>query len=243
MIANFTYNSPFLEASFTAMLAWFEIEYKKYQPSNSEPLTVAAVGNLQDLRKMQDVTRQIRFPYLAIAFAKLEPDLARGALARRFNKDYMRVPNASKAIVRSVIPVKLGFMLQFKTNDLQHILRFAEMMINNLPGPTFFFEDAYGFRVECKANFDPSFDLPQADISNPGDAYLVEIPASLTSYTGITFEQGLIHTIKVRYAAATGGIQSTTLVDIKDDKVLQLEKYQVNYLELFDKDSPKWKGR
>ena len=189
------------------------------------------------------VYREIQYPYALFAFAKVEPYLERGALARRYNQEYMRTPKASKAIVRNCIPVKLGFMLQFKTNNLKHMLSFTQMMINNLPGPTFYFEDEHGFRVECKANFDPSFDLPQSDNSTPGSAYVVEIPAFVSSYTGITFEQGLIKKILVRYTAATGGANTTTLLDIKDGRVLQMDDYEVKYTDLFNRDSPHWKGK
>lgn len=243
MVANINHSSVFLEASYMAMLQWIETEWKKYEPDKSEKLLVASVGNLNDLRKTQDVTRQISYPYVLFAFARIEPFLERGALARRYNQEYMRMPKASKAIVRNCIPVKLGFMLQFKTNNLQHVLRFSEMLINNLPGPTFYFEDEHGFRVECKANFDPSFDLPQADISAPGDSYTIEIPAYVTSYTGITFEQGLIKQIRIRYAATTGGADTTCLVDIKDGKVLQFEKFEINYTDIFDRESSYWKGK
>lgn len=243
MVANRTFTSPFLDASYKAVMQWMELEWKNYWPDPDESLLIASVGNLQDLRKAQDATREIRFPYAFFAFAKVEPYLEKGALARRYNQEYIRLPKAGKAIVRTCIPVKLGFMLQFKTNNINHILAFAQMMINNLPGPTFYFEDENGFRVECKANFDPTFDIPQADSAGIGDTYSFEIPAFVSSYTGITFEQGLIKRVILRYAVASGSRLDPVLLDIENGRVSNFGKYEIDYKDIYDKTSPHWKGR
>lgn len=239
MVANSEFHSPFSQGSMAAFLLWLEVEWAKY---TKEKLSVSLVGNVADLRKIQDNTRTIRFPYVAVSLARIEINTDKGGLARRYNALTTSLDLArSKARVHRMTPVKIGFMAQFSTDNIDHVYTYASMLANNAPGPSFYLEDDTGFRIESRVIYDTTFDIPQADISSPGDKFVVEVPAYVTSYVGTVEEIGLIREIKVSLVNGSDTIFSKLQYDIKEKKINELQRFDLKYTDPFDKSSTQWR--
>lgn len=239
---NKTYASPFIEASIQAYLAWIEQEWKKYVGENGRRIKVVNVPNLADLRKIQDQTKNVENPLYLVALARIEPWTERGGIAKKFNTFATDVDRKSgSAIMRNMIPVRLGFMSQMRTDNFIEAVRYCEMLMNSQPGKVFTLRTG-SFSVESRIFFDPSFELPQAAMEGPGDLYIIELPCSITTWMGTSTEQGLIREITCTFIEGSGQYNIPISVDVESGRVLSLDQYSQNYIDLFDSSSPHWKG-
>lgn len=237
------YVSPYIQAGMQAYIDWYSMEWKKYVPEKGRELTGLLLGSISDMRKEQDTKQQIRNPRLKVAIARIEQNAERGAAAKRFHATTTMIDRtAGRAIVRRLIPCRVGLLTNFVTDRADEVEKFAQMMLNTYPGTSFFFEDDVGFRVECRCYLDQGVDFPQADSGNPGDLYTVEPVVSLTTYIGTTEEMGLIRKINVRLGEAIGPVTSTIHVDVDTGQVQALEPETLTYTGPFDSTSSQWKG-
>ncbi|QXV74106.1 hypothetical protein [Rhizobium phage RHEph12] len=237
------YVSPYIQAGIKAYIDWFSMEWKKYVPEKGRELIGVLLPNITDMRKEQDTKQKITNPRLKVALARIEQNGERGAAAKRYHATNTMIDRtAGRAIVRRLVPCRVGFVTNFVTDRADEVEKFAQMMLNNYPGPTFFFEDDVGFRVECRCYLDQGVDFPQADSSGPGDLYTVEPVVSLTTYIGTVEETGLIRKINVRLNEAIGSILTTVHFDVDNGLVQALEPETLTYTGPFDSTSSQWKG-
>lgn len=237
-----SYNSPFLEAACSAYLLWMEQQWPKFAGTRRS-LIVAMAPNLTDLRKAQDETRSVDNPLYLVAPARLEPYRERGGIQKKYiNMHTSTDINSGKAIIRNLIPVRLGFMTKLRTDNWQEVINYFEMLMNSMPGVVLNLKDEHGFIVQSRISFDDSFELPQLASAGVGDLYEVELPCSITTWLGTTRTQGIIKAIEVQYVEGTGSYSTPISIDKKTGKVLELERFELTYQDLFDSKSNHFKG-
>lgn len=237
---NVDFSSPFIEASVIAYLDWLRFLWSSF---SRRELTTAFVGNVDDMRKMKDTTKDVDLPTVAVAFARLEIDSAKGGGARKFNAINTGIDrDRGIAVMRRMIPVRMGFTVRVRSDQGNDIVRFVEAMLNEYPGYTFYFEDDLNFRVACRLNIDEGYDIPQNDIAGPGDVFTLETVFSMNTYIGRRREQGLIRKIKIDFNEGTGGSSTTIHFDKQTGRVEKLTDTELNYTGPFDSKSSQWKG-
>jgi hypothetical protein len=240
MAATPDYESPYIQAAISAYLNWYAMEWTKY---SDRPLKTAFVPNVADMRKAKDVVKSISPPMLLASIARLEINSVMGGAAKKFHKITTGInQHKGTSVVRSLIPIKMGLLTNFRTDNGADISKFIQMMLLTYPGTTFYFEDDTNLRVACRVYVDDGADFPQSDISNAGDMFLLEPVVSMSTYIGTREDRGLIREIRVKLNEGTGGIISTVSYDALTGEYVEIEPKDIKYTDPFDRTSTQWKG-
>lgn len=234
------YDSPYIQAAINAYLNWYAMEWTKF---SDRPLKTAFVPNIADMRKAKDVLKNVEPPMLLASIARLEINSAVGGGSKKFHQITTGInQREGTSVVRTLIPIRMGLLTNFRTDNGTDIAKFIQMMLLTYPGTTFYFEDDTNLRIACRVNVDDGADFPQSDIANAGDMYLLEPVVSMTTYIGTREDRGIIREIKVRLKEGTGGILTTVSYDANSGEFVEIEPKNIKYTDPFDRTSTQWKG-
>lgn len=237
------YNSPYIQAGINAYLNWYALMWTKY---SDRPLKTAFVPNVQDMRKAKDIMKDVKPPMLLASIARLEINEVMGGGAKKFHKIVTGIDQRKgTSVVRTLTPIRMGLLTNFRTDQGPDISKFIQMMLNSYPGTTFYFEDDTGLRIACRVYVDSGADFPQSDISNAGDMFLLEPVVSMTTYIGTREDMGLIRDIRVTWSEGKGGILTTMSKDLQTGEFRKMDSEDTNikYTDPFDSTSSQWKGK
>lgn len=197
--------SSLVEYSIQAAFTWIRAEYAKYSSKDLQTFAVTGPSMLRQIPRIQPVdggnvqTSKLSYPYLLYSLGDISLDTARGGLNKRafrniiISKDTVR----NRATMTHLRPIKLGIGISFSSSDMTDILRFANVLLLNVPAVSFYM-DMKSDHIEpigVKLNISESFTTPPVNAETPGEAYQFESVLTLDTFMGVEFEQGLIREV------------------------------------------------
>lgn len=233
--------SLLFKSTIRAFILWLENEWSQYSDTK---LGVALVRNMADLRSYERSTKELIYPFGLMALAQVSVNTERSGYGKRFQSIVTGVNTEShKAQVQHLTPVKVGLGMTFTTDDMNDMINFIQLCVDNAPGPTLVLQaNGSGFAFESRVSISPDITVPQADLGSPGKPYMLEVSFVINSWMGMIVEQGLIKSVTATYKEATGPKLKTVSVDIVNGDVKDLSIQKLEYTDLFDTSSKDYRG-
>jgi len=233
--------SLLFKSTIRAFILWLENEWGQYSDTK---LGVALVRNMADLRSYERSVPELIYPFGLMALAQISVNTERGGFGKRFQSIVTGVDTeTNKAQIQRLTPVKVGLAMTFTTDDMNDMLNFVQLCVDNAPGPTLVLQaNGSGFAFESRVSISPDIAIPQADLGSPGKPFQLEVSFVINSWMGMIVQQGLIKSITATYKEATGPNLKTVSVDIANGDVQGLSVQELNYTDPFDTASKNYRG-
>jgi len=246
--------SGITNTSLVLLLDWISREFAKY---DDNVMTVRLLRNSADLRSFNTVlenqvqltdeapvlgerNRKLVYPFVGVTIGSFEIDPFKVGLRPKISTNGQMIgkdKDKGEAYFESYIPIKLTVGASLTTDNLDHVLAYANMLAMARGRITLVMEADTGFKTHIGIAVDTNLTIPQADMSTPGDPFRFEHTFIIETYTGIEMKQRLIRSMTVTAKLGNGIDDSVYKLD--DVPALVLQK--LYFYELFDKANPNYK--
>jgi hypothetical protein len=228
------------EAGNQAFLIWLRTKWKEYNPNT--PLMVDIAKTVTDLRQFSNTMGDVSYPYAIMSVARVAIDTEKGGMSKRFHTIKGAVnSNTGRATMYRLTPVKVGLVMQFRTDNIEDIWNFVTLMYDTAPGPALTISETdSSFEFQCRANFTTDFDFPFESADN-GNYMSIDTTIVMNSWMGTSEDVGVIRTVNVTVNDGTL-FDNQLVIDEVDGKVypIPLMKKEISYTDVFDSTKRKY---
>lgn len=210
-----------------------------FSKQDRSPLTVFHVRSPEELRSLRPQLdgKPLQFPFAMITWLSLGLDDRKAAAAQRSRPPVVidRSRQNSHVTLAVNIPIKLGLGLQFRSDNLEQVVDFANLYLTH--SPIFAMElidNNTGVLENYTVNLEPELSIPaQGEKSEFRFESTVSINCSLSR----THDQGVIKEIRLSVYNQHSLYDQWSFSGLDN---LVTDAYR--YTELFDTQNPRYKG-
>lgn len=236
------FNTELFMASIESVLNWLSNSWSTNFP-DSTPLTVNLIRNADDLRSFKSSedskldsgeSAQLQFPLAILSVVSMEPITAKNAFNQKHvNTVVGRKEDSSKVEVYNMMPVRVGIGLRFRTSNFIHVVQLCHMLMFAMPKININLQNDTGYVFQCSVSLDSNFSIPAADLGSYAKEFVFETTMLLDTMLVMAGEQGVIRTITFQVSDSHDVYSGGGVID--------LEKIERNYLDLFNKSKPDYR--
>lgn len=219
---------------------WLLNVWQKSWGDNDELLTVNVTRNSEDMRALKDdLGNTPSYPYSTITIGNIDIDTDKGGMSKKFIPVVTgRSENSDMITSTNMVPVKIGLGVNFRTDNLDQVLNLAHILVFNAPRIVLRLSNDSGFVYECGVSIDPALVIPQADMGYVSKEFRFEFTLILSTWFLREKAMGVIR--QVRFEMVDSGGVTTPLGTF--DEITKLTERRLNYRDLFDKNSNRYRA-
>jgi len=240
---EFSYAPDFMLASIRMVESWFEKTWVS-EYGEDEVLGVELMRSPDDLRSLNaELTankgKKLSYPYATMTITSVSPDADKGGMSKKHLPIVTdRSENSDNITLTNQIPVQVGLMLNFRTDNLEQVIRFAHLLMFSAPRVRLSLSAQSGFTWHCGLSIDPNLTVPQSDMGYPSKEFNFETSLILSTWMLRERVAGVIREIRLD-VVDSGGVSRP----LNDFPTLEhLIQRRTRYTDIVDPTSNRYRG-
>lgn len=183
----------------SAFVMWMQNKWLQFRGNSERNLNLQIVPTLEDLKSFKHQQGNPTFPYGLIAVAGTQLNTDWGGYTRRFSHIMLgKDIESGLGRISQLVPIKLGYGMSFRSDDLNDLNDFLTLLYSTSPGPYLnLMMQETGFTIGFKTTYPPDMDFAFQS-SEDGKYHKMDLSLVMNSWIGQYRDIGLIKTIIIK---------------------------------------------
>lgn len=189
-----------IKVATAAFMQWLSQSWSSHFGDDRPPLPIYFARNPDDLRSMKpQIDGKLSYPFAITTWTLISQDDRKAAAARRFTPPRVtdRSQQESHVELTTLIPLRLGLGLQFRTDNLDQVIDFANIYMRAAPiFSIHLVSSESGLREEYAITLEPELQVPVAD-GEQGKEFRYDTTVSINCNLKVRRYQGVIRKVRL----------------------------------------------